>query len=202
MENIMKIGVTGIFASGKGTVCAMFEELGAGVIDTDILAREIVEPGTEGLLLLVEEFGKGILDEAGELNRRAFANIVFKDPEKVRRLNEITHPLILKRAMEIVSRDPGKIYMINTPLLFESGFNRYMDKNIVVTADTDEAVKRGVKRDGITEEEIRDRLKSQISLNQKAQWADYVIDNSLSIENTRRQVVDIWNTLTASRPKG
>jgi len=198
----MKIGVTGIFASGKGTVCAMFEELGAGVIDTDILAREIVEPGTEGLLLLVEEFGKGILDEAGELNRRAFANIVFKDPEKVRRLNEITHPLILKRAMEIVSRDPGKIYMINTPLLFESGFNRYMDKNIVVTADTDEAVKRGVKRDGITEEEIRDRLKSQISLNQKAQWADYVIDNSLSIENTRRQVVDIWNTLTASRPKG
>lgn len=198
----MKIGVTGIFASGKGTVCAMFAELGAGVIDTDILAREIVAPGSEGLGLLIKEFGSGILTEDGTLDRRSFANLVFKDPSKVRRLNELTHPLILKKAMEIIAADPERIYMVNTPLLFESGFDRHMDKNIVVTADPEDAVKRGVRRDGISAQEIRDRLNNQISLNEKVKRADYVIDNSATIENTRRQVVEIWNILTASRPKG
>ena len=92
----MKIGVTGIYASGKGTVCAMFEELGAKVIDTDILAREVVEPGSIGLELYIKEFGKKILNTDGTLNRRSLANIVFKDAKKVKRINEITHPLIME----------------------------------------------------------------------------------------------------------
>ncbi|HPI13023.1 MAG TPA: dephospho-CoA kinase [Spirochaetota bacterium] len=194
----MKIGVTGIFASGKGTVCAMFEELGARVIDTDIIARDVVEPGTEGLLRLVEEFGPGILAEDGALDRRGFARLVFKDSQSVKRLNAITHPLILRRVTEIFQSDPGAVFMVNTPLLFESGFDRLMDYNIVVTADTDQVLERGELRDNISREEIQERLKNQISLNEKIERADYVIDNSGALENTRRQVVEIWNTLKNS----
>ena len=194
----MKIGVTGIFASGKGTVCAMFEELGARVIDTDIIARDVVEPGTEGLLRLVEEFGPGILAEDGALDRRGFARLVFKDSQSVKRLNAITHPLILRRVTEILQSDPGAVFMVNTPLLFESGFDRLMDYNIVVTADTEQVLERGELRDNISREEIQERLKNQISLNEKIERADYVIDNSGALENTRRQVVEIWNTLKNS----
>jgi len=191
----MKVGVTGIFASGKGTVCGMFEELGAIVIDTDILARDVVAPGTGGLQKLVEEFGDDIVSEDGQLNRRYLANVVFKDDQKVQQLNSITHPLILQRAMDIVEENPGCIFMINTPLLFESGFDRFMDSNIVVVAETDQVLDRGVKRDGISREEIQERLKYQISLNEKKKLADYVIDNSSTPENTRKQVEEIWNIL-------
>ncbi len=198
----MKIGVTGIYASGKGTVCAMFQELGARVIDTDVLAREIVEPGSEVLDRLVEEFGPEILGGDGRLDRRGFANIVFKDPKKVERLNGITHPAILEKTLTIASQEPDAVYMVNTPLLFESGFDRYMDKNIVVTAGTDQVLRRGVERDRITEGEIRDRLKNQISLNEKVKRADYVIDNSTSLDNTRRQVTEIWKILTRNPRTG
>lgn len=193
----MRVGVTGIFASGKGTVCAMFGELGAGVIDTDILAREIMEPGREGLRVLVEEFGDGFLDEEGRLDRRRFANHVFKDAALVEKLNALTHPVILE---EVLARSGGDlIYMVNTPLLFESGFDRHMDKNIVVTADVAQAVERGVLRDKITADEIRDRLDHQISLNEKIKRTDYIIDNSGSLENTKRQVSELWITLNRLR---
>ena len=93
----MKIGVTGIFASGKGTVCSMFEELGAKVIDTDILAREVVNPGEKALGSIVKEFGKDILKSDGTLDRQKLASIVFKDAEKVEKLNSITHPAIFDK---------------------------------------------------------------------------------------------------------
>ncbi len=190
----MRIGVTGIFASGKGTVCEMFRELGAGVVDTDIVAREIMEPGAAGLKMVVEEFGDSFINSDGTLDRRGFANSVFTSAEKVKRLNEITHPLILDIVMERTSG--AGIFMVNTPLLFESGFDKYMEKNIVVTAGNDQVLDRGSRRDNITPEEIKERLKHQIPLNEKVKLADYVIDNSGNIDNTKRQVADIWNILT------
>lgn len=198
----MKIGVTGIFASGKGTVCSMFQELGARVIDTDIIARDIVMPDTKGLKSIVKEFGDDILNPDGTLNRRGFANIVFKDALKVKKLNQITHPIILKEMLDICMKDPDRIFMINTPLLFESNFNKFMDKNIVVTAQTDQVLARGSQRDNISENEIKERLKNQISLKEKIKKADYVIDNSGTLENTKRQVIDIWNILKKSQDKG
>ncbi|HNR88221.1 MAG TPA: dephospho-CoA kinase [Spirochaetota bacterium] len=197
----MNIGVTGIFASGKGTVCEMFRALGARVIDTDILAREVVAPGTEGLNRLVAAFGTDILTPSGELDRRGLALRVFPDPAHVQQVNAIVHPLVLARMLEIVGEAPDSIYMINTPLLYESGFDRYMHKNIVVTADTEQAISRGMRRDHLTAEEIESRLKHQIPLTQKMHRADYVIDNSSSLENTRRQVIEIWNSLT-EKPRG
>ncbi|HOQ11383.1 MAG: Dephospho-CoA kinase [Spirochaetes bacterium ADurb.Bin218] len=193
----MRVGVTGIFASGKGTVCELFRELGASVIDTDSIAREIMEPGKKGLQDLIHEFGDSFIKSDGTLDRRAFANYVFSCEEKVRRLNEITHPIILNIVLE---RSKGNgIYMINTPLLFESGFDRYMDKNIVVTAGDEQVILRGCKRDNISPEEIKERLKHQIPLNEKIKLADYVIDNSGSIEQTKRQVFDIWKVLNQSK---
>jgi len=193
----MRVGVTGIFASGKGTVCELFRELGASVIDTDLIAREIMEPGKKGLQDLIHEFGDSFIKSNGTLDRRAFANYVFSCEEKVRRLNEITHPIILNIVLE---RSKGNgIYMINTPLLFESGFDRYMDKNIVVTAGDEQVILRGCKRDNISPEEIKERLKHQIPLNEKIKLADYVIDNSGSIEQTKRQVFDIWKVLNQSK---
>ena len=193
----MRIGVTGIFASGKGTVCALFEELGASVIDTDIVAREIVEPGTEGLAAIIREFGEEFLAEDGSLKRREFGMAVFKDEKKVARLNSITHPLILK---EVLERSEGDgIFMINTPLLFESHFDREMDQNIVVVAEVNQAVSRGMERDKISETEIRERLNHQIPLNKKVELADYVIDNSGSQGETKRQVKELWKILTHNR---
>ncbi len=189
----MRIGVTGIFASGKGTVCSMFEQLGAVVIDTDIVAREVVEPGSEGLRMIVQAFPDAPRNPDGSLDRRAFGRLVFASPELVSMLNEITHPLILTRVKEMSSGNG--IYMVNTPLLFESGFDRIMDVNIVVTAGDDQVIERGQVRDGISEDEIRGRLAHQISLNEKKKRADYIIDNSGTLENTRRQVVDLWKIL-------
>jgi dephospho-CoA kinase len=197
----MKIGVTGIYASGKGTVCAMFEELGAKIIDTDILAREVVEPGTQGLELYVKEFSKEILNSDGTLNRRALANIVFKDPKKVKLINDITHPLIQQKMLKIINFAPDKIFMINTPLLYETDFHKYMDYNITVFANNDQVIERGLSRDNITETEIKDRLNNQISLNEKLKLADYVIDNSSTIENTKRQVKGIWKILLQKNKK-
>ena len=191
----MRVGVTGIFASGKGTVCSMFEKLGAGVVDTDIIAREIMEPGREGLAAVINEFGDSFITD-GRLDRRAFADYVFKNSGKVARLNEITHPLIKKLTLE---RSGSGIFMINVPLLFETGFDKIMDQNIVVFSERSQAIERGMLRDNISENEIEARLKYQIPLNEKKQLADYVIDNSGSLENTQRQVVKIWNILMRNR---
>ncbi len=189
----MRVGVTGIFASGKGTVCELFAELGAEVIDTDIVAREIMEPGQEGLRALVEAFGDDFLDEEGRLKRREFGVYVFEDSERVELLNSITHPMILE---EVQSRSSGEgVYMVNTPLLFESGYDRAMDKNIVVMAQESQVLLRGVARDGISKEEIISRLNYQIPLKEKKALADYIIDNSGSLENTRRQVRELWKIL-------
>jgi len=189
----MRIGVTGIFASGKGTVCELFRELGAVVIDTDIIAREIMEPGQDGLKRVIEKFGSEFINSDGSLDRRGFANSVFGDKEKVKVLNEITHPEIQKIVEKRSSGDG--IYMINTPLLFESGFDKIMKFNIVVTAGDNQVLSRGSKRDKISEDEIKERLKHQIPLNEKVKLADYIIDNSSTIEDTKRQVVDLWKIL-------
>ena len=194
----MRIGVTGIYASGKGTVCSMFEQLGATVIDTDIIAREIVIPPSPVLDSLVATFGRDILNPDGTLNRRYLANTVFNDANKVNALNAITHPAILSEVLQRTS-NRSTIYMVNTPLLFETEFYTYMDKNIVVIANREQVVKRGQMRDGITEREIKERLQHQISLNEKMKLADYIIDNSGSIENTKKQVEELWKILISMK---
>ena len=195
----MRIGVTGIFASGKASVCALFSELGALVIDTDIIAREIVTPGTSCYNAIVDAFGTGFLNIDRTLDRRRFAQFIFSDKKRVEILNNITHPAVLEKLLSL--SDSGAIYMVNTPLLFEAKFNERMDKNIVVTADPEQVIERGIRRDGITAGEIEDRLKHQIPLNEKVKMADYVINNSGTFENTKRQVNELWKILLRIRKK-
>ena len=153
-----------------------------------------MEKGSKGLGQLVAEFGDDILLEDGNLDRRRFANIVFKDEESVDKLNSITHPLILQLVLERTSGD--EFYAVNTPLLFEAGFDKDMDYNVVVKADESQIFDRGIKRDNISKSEIKDRLKYQFSLSKKLEMTDLVIDNSSSMRNTKRQVSDLWKILT------
>lgn len=194
----MRVGVTGNFASGKGTVCEMFRVLGAQVIDTDIIARGIVEPGSVVLSEIASAFGKSFINLDGTLDRRALGAYVFQDQDRVNTLNSITHPAILRHTLE-QSSDPDTIYMINAPVLFESGFDRHMNRIIVVSADFSQSIDRGIKRDGLSAEEIQKRLSHQISLNEKIKHADYVIDNSKDIEFTQKQVCEIWNNLISRK---
>ena len=166
----MKVGVTGNFASGKGTVCSMFAELGAHIIDTDKIARDIVQPGSPVLQKIRELFGDDIIDDCGFLKRRVLANRVFGNNEKVFLLNSLTHPAILA-VVEKLCSDAGQIYMINTPLLFESGFDHFMDVTVTVSASSDQSIKRGIARDGLSAKDIELRLSHQISLNEKVEKA-------------------------------
>lgn len=194
----MRAGVTGNYASGKGTVCELFRQFGAIHIDTDIIAREVTVKGSDGLKKLTDLFGTEFLLPSGELDRRKLGRAVFNDPEKLNRLTGILNPLILEKTLNL-SKNESEIYMINAPVLFEAGFDTYMDVIIVVSAPIDSSITRGMIRDGLSFEEITSRMNNQISLNEKIKAADYVIDNSGSIEQTRIQAEAIWNSLNNSQ---
>ena len=196
----MRIGITGTFASGKGTVCSFFEKLGAIVIDTDILAKEAVSPGSDSLKKIIRVFGKSFISEEGFLKRRELGRYVFQNKSRTEKLNKILHPIILEKTLNL-SCDKSKIFVINAPLLFEAGFDKYMEKTIVVKTDENKCIERGINRDKITEEEIRDRINMQFSVNKKIALADYVIDNSKDLNNTKTQVNDLWKIITNSLNK-
>ena len=190
----MRVGVTGNYSSGKSTVCSFFEEFGGAVIDTDIIARQVLEKGSNGLKKIIEVFGEEFLLPDGHLDRRKLAYHVFKSEELTKKLNLIVHPLIsdivIKESME-----NDRIYFINAPLLFEAKLNPLMEKNIIVVAEEKLMIERGIARDKLSEEEIRDRLSRQFSVKEKIKFSDYVIYNSGDLTETRRQVQDIWKIL-------
>jgi dephospho-CoA kinase len=190
----MRIGITGSYASGKGTVCSFFESFGATVIDTDIIARELVEPGSSLLASITATFGQKFLNADGSLNRRELGKHVFSDPEKTKTLNTLLHPAILQETLK-KSSSHGITYVINAPVLFEAGFDEYMDIIITVSTGMESIINRGRKRDGLTEDEIISRISRQFSLKEKESRADYIIDNSGDLENTKRQVIEIWNKI-------
>lgn len=190
----MRVGVTGNYASGKGTVCSLFEQYGAVVIDTDIISRELMSPEQEVYYKVLSTFGNAFLKEDMTIDRRKLGSFVFADSERVAVLNSIVHPAILDRVMSL-SPDCGKIYMINAPVLFEAGFEHYMDLIIVVKASPDQSISRGMIRDGLSSQEIKERLSHQNSLNEKLQKADYIIDNSGEIDITSKQVYETWNKI-------
>lgn len=189
----MRIGVTGNYASGKGTVCAIFEELGGRIIDTDLLAREIVMPGAPVLAHICERFGGDLIRPDGSLDRVLLASRAFGDSESVKALNAIMHPPILELTLR--QSAGNSVYFINTPLLFESGFDKYMDYTIAVNAARDLAATRGMRRDGIGLDMIEARRQYQFSFNEIAEKADFIIDNNADLESTREQVLKLWKTI-------
>lgn len=194
-------GLTGGFASGKSTVVKRLRERGLPVIEADDLAREVVRPGSEGLAAVVETFGRGILDEHGALDRKKLGQRVFADPTERARLESVTHPRIRalqkERMAELAARgEPLACY--EAPLLVEVGLEAELRPLVVVVADEAAAIERARSRDGLDAEAVRARLRAQLPLEKKRALADYVIDNSGSLDATRGATDEVLDAIVRS----
>jgi dephospho-CoA kinase len=198
------IGLTGGIASGKSVVSARLRELGAVIVDADVLAREVVEPGTEGLNAIAEAFGPDVISADGTLNRSALGRIIFSDPERRVALNAITHPAIWRRAQELFDAaeagNPHAVVVYDVPLLAEASADRPMtfDLVVVVHAELDERLRRLIELRGMTREEAVHRLNSQASDAERLAIADVVIDSNGTLDETLVQVDELWAMAAAS----
>jgi len=201
VRRFLLVGLTGSIATGKSTVSAMFAHEGARVIDADLLSREVVLPGQPAYAKIVEEFGSQLVLEDGSLDRKALGAIVFADPARRKRLEEITHPAIGARQQRILSvlDEEGfeGIVLWDAALLFESGGVAKMDRVVVVFADPETERKRLMERDGLSLADARARIASQMPIADKALLADHVIDNSGTRGETERQVRAVHGALLA-----
>ncbi len=201
MRPFLLVGLTGSIATGKSTVSRMFAHLGARVIDADLLSREVAMPGQAAYARIVEEFGPQVVQEDGALDRKALGAIVFADPARRKRLEEITHPAIGARQQRILSVLDEEAFegvvLWDAALLFESGGVAKMDRVVVVFADPETEVRRLMERDGLREADARARIASQMPIAEKAKLADHVIDNSGTREETERQVRAVHRALLA-----
>ncbi|WP_411699097.1 dephospho-CoA kinase [Conyzicola sp.] len=198
------IGLTGGIASGKSVVSARLAERGAVVVDADVLAREVVEPGTPGLAAIADRFGPGVIAADGTLDRAALGAIVFSDPQARLALNAITHPAVWHRARELFDEaarnDPGAIVVYDVPLLAEAAADRPItfDLVVVVDASAPTRLKRLVELRGLSEEEARNRLNSQATDAQRLAIADVVIDSNGSLDETLAQADALYARILAS----
>lgn len=192
----MKVGLTGGIGSGKSEVSRRLFELGALVIDADRIAREVVEPGTVGLARVVAAFGPQVLREDGTLNREKLGSIVFPDPEALRRLNAIVHPLVGERVAAIQEAAPaGAIVVYDVPLLVENGLAEMYDVVIVVDAAEEIRLDRLVRLRGMAEEDAKARIAAQASREERLRAADIVIPNEGSLEELGERVTRVWERL-------
>jgi len=197
----VQIGLTGGIGSGKSTAAGRFAELGALVIDADALAREVVEPGTEGLAAVVAEFGEQVLDGAGRLDRPALARVVFGDDAARRRLNAILHPRIRARAAELIAAaPPGTVVVQDVPLLVETSQSGRYDLVVVVEAPDELRVRRLGRDRGMPAEEVRARMAAQATDEQRRAAADVVLVNDGTPEDLRAKVDALWAERIASAP--
>ena len=192
----MRIGLTGGIAAGKSMVSRILDELGAWILDADAISREVVEPGTEGLKAVAAEFGEKVLLPDGSLDRRALGAEVFGDPQKLERLNGILHPIIkaemLRRAAAIEENHPEDIVIFDVPLLIESGWQDAADEVWLVSAPIDERIRRIAMRDGLDEKQAMERISAQMTDEQKAKYADVIINNGGSIQELEERVTKLY----------
>jgi len=199
------IGITGGIAAGVSVVTRMFRELGAVVIEADQVAREVVAPGTEAYRKIVAAFGPEVVRPDGTLDRRRLAARVFKDPAARRRLNVITHPEIRRRLRarveQVAAERPDAVVIMDIPLLLDTTGPEAFDLDgvIVVRATPEQQLARLMARDDLSREEAQQRVAAQRPIAEKAAEADWVIDNTGTLEATRRQVEALWGQL---RPRG
>ncbi|MFI5511562.1 dephospho-CoA kinase [Mycobacterium sp. NPDC051804] len=191
---MLRIGLSGGIGAGKSTVSSTFSELGGIVVDGDVIAREVVEPGTEGLGKLVDAFGKGILQDDGSLNRPALASIAFSDDEKRKTLNGIVHPLVAHRRSELIAAAAEDAVIVeDIPLLVESGMAPMFPLVVIVHADEDLRVKRLIEYRGFSEEDARARIAAQATEEQRRAVADVWLDNSGSAGELVEQARALWH---------
>jgi len=192
------IGLTGGIGSGKSTVSRYLSELGAAIIDADKLGHEVYLPNTESWRDLVKTFGKEILTPADKIDRKKLGTIVFNNPEKLQQLNAIVHPRmfeIAKQRIEDNRRKGTQVVILDAPILFETNWTPLVEEVWVVVANEANVIKRAVARSGLTEEQVRARIGSQMSNKDRIQRAQVVIHNDGTAEDLRNKVNELWYRL-------
>ena len=198
---MLRVGLTGGIATGKSTVGLMFVELGCHLIDADHISHQLFQPGEEVYSAVIQAFGERILSADRTINRKVLGEIVFNDAEARKKLNQLVHPAVVQRQRdwlnEMEARDPGGISIVDATLMIEVGTYKNYDKVIVVTCRPEIQKQRLRTRSGLSEEEIEARVRSQMPLEEKVKYADFVIDNSGDLPDTRRQVEQVNSKLRA-----
>lgn len=191
-------GLTGGAGSGKSTVGRMLKKLGASVIDADEIAHRIIKKGMPAYKKLINAFGEKILDPDGEINRKALRKEAFSSPEKIKTLNSITHPEIGKAIMEEIKKKIKKNaehIVLDVPLLIESNLHTLFRPVIVVYAPEKVCIQRLIERDSVSKSEAQRLIGSQMPIEKKLKYADFVIDNGGNIKETEKSVKKIWKSL-------
>lgn len=193
-------GLTGGFASGKSAVAARFAARGVPVLDADQLARDVVQPGTEGLAAVVAEFGPDVVDAAGRLDRKRLGALVFASPEARKRLEALTHPRIhaaMRERTAALAAQREALCCYEAPLLVEVGSYETLRPLVVVSASVEAQIERGVRRDGLAEAEAKKRIAAQFPLEKKLAVADYVIDNSSTLSHAVAEADRVLDAICA-----
>jgi dephospho-CoA kinase len=201
---MLKVGLTGGIAAGKSVVGEMFAALGAQVIQADEIAHQLMQPGNPVYQEVVAHFGAGILDPGGSVNRARLAELAFgTKPSRVQELNQLVHPAVIRRQEEwikqVAERDPHAIALVEAALILEADMAKRLDRLVVVTCHPEQRIERWARRLNVDEEtarrEVTRRMAAQLPDGEKIKAADYVVDNSGSLDETRRQVKEIYADL-------
>lgn len=193
-----KIGLTGGIASGKSTVVSMLRQYGAAIIDCDIIARDVVLPGSKGLQAVVRAFGPQALLSDGTMNRAYIGSVVFTNPAKKQELEEILFPLIrqeIRTKITQLEKAEEAVAFLDMPLLFEVKYHSYVDEVWLVYVDAATQLTRLMARNGYTKEEALARIRSQFPIDKKRALSQVIVDNTASLEKTEEQVKAAWNQL-------
>jgi dephospho-CoA kinase len=196
---MLRVGLTGSIGVGKSFVSNVLAELGCHVLDADLAAREVVAPGSQGLLAVVAAFGEAVLQNDGKLDRQQLGSLIFANPSKRELLNSILHPYIIALQDEQLRRwealDPGGIAVVDAALMIESGGFKRFDRLIVVHCRPEVQIERLMVRDKLTREEAQNRINAQMPQEAKQKFADYMIDTSDGFESTRKRTGEVYEDL-------
>ncbi|HEY1868435.1 MAG TPA: dephospho-CoA kinase [Candidatus Cybelea sp.] len=191
----MRVGLTGGIGAGKSAVAAILAALGAFIVDTDAIAREVVAPNSDGLREVARVWPQAV--RGGALDRAALADIVFSDPKARERLNGLLHPHILRVALEREARaKPGQLVVHVVPLLFETGYDRLVDKSVLVIAPLEQRIARIVARDKLDEGRVRARMAAQMEPERAREAADFVIENDGNLNHLRDRSAALYSALS------
>ena len=198
---MLKVGLTGGLASGKSFVGREFERLGCAVLQADKLGHRILADDPGALQEVVREFGRGVLDDSGAIDRKALGAAVFSDKGSLERLNAIIHPRVFERLdrffVDIEARDPDAVAMVEAAIMVESGSYRRYQRLVLTACPQELQIERFVMREGATREEAESRIARQLPLDKKRKYADFVIDTSGAKETTLGQVQEVYGKLRA-----